>query len=172
MSDRHLIVTRDHKQALDRHRPGLDLDDDLNTVSVGGAPVLGARGLDPGASDVTWCASDAIWCNATRICSSSSCSCSWWSDIVPRGLRGLPVDRRDTGLGRPVDTSRARGLDTQTCHAIHGLPPASRRGLGQAESAGGKRDDRLPEMAADLVRHHVAVIATPLSTQAVIAVPT
>jgi uncharacterized protein len=49
---------------------------------------------------------------------------------------------------------------------------ASRRGLGQAESAGGKRDDRLPEMAADLVRHHVAVIATPLSTQAAIAVPT
>jgi hypothetical protein len=33
-------------------------------------------------------------------------------------------------------------------------------------------DDRLPEMAADLVRHHVAVIATPLSTQAAIAVPT
>ena len=32
------------------------------------------------------------------------------------------------------------------------------------------RDDRLPEMAADLVRHHVAVIATPLSTQAAIAV--
>ena len=33
-------------------------------------------------------------------------------------------------------------------------------------------DDRLPEMAADLVRNHVAVIATPLSTQAAIAVPT
>jgi hypothetical protein len=32
--------------------------------------------------------------------------------------------------------------------------------------------DRLPKMAADLVRHHVAVIATPLSTQAAIAVPT
>jgi hypothetical protein len=30
-------------------------------------------------------------------------------------------------------------------------------------------DDGLPEMAADLVRNHVAVIATPLSTQAAIA---
>jgi putative ABC transport system substrate-binding protein len=35
-----------------------------------------------------------------------------------------------------------------------------------------RHDDRLPEMAADLVRHRVAVIATPLSTQAAIAVPT
>ena len=33
-------------------------------------------------------------------------------------------------------------------------------------------DDRLPEIAANIVRDHVAVIATPLSTQAAIAVPT
>jgi ABC-type uncharacterized transport system substrate-binding protein len=31
------------------------------------------------------------------------------------------------------------------------------------------QNDRLPEMAADLVRRHVAVIATPLSTQATLA---
>ena len=70
---------------------------DLGTLrSVGGAPVLGARGLGPGASDATWCASDAIWCNATRICSSSSCSCSWWSDIVvppARSSRTAPLTR-------------------------------------------------------------------------------
>jgi putative tryptophan/tyrosine transport system substrate-binding protein len=30
-------------------------------------------------------------------------------------------------------------------------------------------DDRLPELAADLIRRRVAVIATPLSTQAALA---
>ena len=34
------------------------------------------------------------------------------------------------------------------------------------------QDNRLPKMAADLDRHHVAVIATPLSSHAAIAVPT
>jgi hypothetical protein len=71
---RPLLPFRDHKQALDRCRLGLDLDDDLN-IAVGRRRL---RGLGRGASSR---ASDAIWCNATRICSSSSCSGSWWSGI-------------------------------------------------------------------------------------------
>jgi hypothetical protein len=30
LTERPLLPFRDHKPALDRHRPGLDLDDDLN----------------------------------------------------------------------------------------------------------------------------------------------
>jgi hypothetical protein len=48
----------------------------------------------------------------------------------------------------------------------------SKATASRSNTAGPTHDDRLPEMAADLVRHHVAVIATPLSTQAAIAVPT
>jgi hypothetical protein len=68
LAERPLLSFGDHKQALDRCRPGLDLDDDLN-IAVGrrrsGAWGAGVR------------ASNAIWCNATRTCSSSSCSYSW-----------------------------------------------------------------------------------------------
>ena len=54
LAERPLLPFRDHKQALDRRRLGLDLDDDLNIVVGGGAPRLGARGLDPRASDAIW----------------------------------------------------------------------------------------------------------------------
>ena len=76
---------RAQKQALDRQSPGLDFDDDLN-IAIGRrrSPGLGAQGLDPRVSDATWC-------NATRICSSSSCSCSWWSDILVPSQTGLPA---------------------------------------------------------------------------------
>jgi hypothetical protein len=49
----HFLPFRDHKQALDRHRPGLDLDDNLNIAvarcrsgtggSGAGSPRLGCQ---------------------------------------------------------------------------------------------------------------------------------
>ena len=40
LAERPLLPFRDNKQALDRRRLGLDLDDDLNIAVVGGAPRL------------------------------------------------------------------------------------------------------------------------------------
>ena len=89
LAERPVLSLRDQKQALDRQSPGLDFDDDLNIAIGGGAPELGARGRVPRGANHS--VSDATWCNATRISSSSSCSCSWWSDILVPSQTGLPA---------------------------------------------------------------------------------
>ena len=45
LAERPLLPFRDHKQALDRCRLGLDLDDDLDIGVVGGVPRLRPWGL-------------------------------------------------------------------------------------------------------------------------------
>src|SRR5271154_873497 len=84
--------------------------------------------------------------------------------------------------------ARAQQADVPVVGFLHAGSPepnaafvvAFRKGLTEAGFVEGQnvtveyrwaagRLDRLPEMAADLVRRHVAVISTPLSTQATLA---
>jgi hypothetical protein len=61
-----------------------------------------------------------IWCNATRTCSSSSCSCSWWSDIVE-----LFAPYRRLGLPYLLSTSLTPGPISVTPRAAPSVAPVA-----------------------------------------------